>query len=465
MGYRVIKLTERQTADFWLSIEATYRIESLWELSSHAGLKARLQALPDTFAADVLSSPQNTPSFAFHISNMGICTLYINGTRNIAQALNQFGGWAAPLTPMPRGNASAAAFRAADVIMSYLDNYVVPIRNLKGFTIFGHSYGGAIAAAVASLQYPLTQVAANLITFGSPKPGDYEFVTSVYHSGTYRFLNDFDPVPTLPPNKVEAPSLYFFTPSLITDQWERYYSGPYGYCLNEIGILYKSGEAAQVGNDFGRDLALWAASPGSSQQQAHLLSSYRARLIKVVESIGFVPPLYVDDRIATTVGSALLRTVQQGLTLLSSRTSSNQSSPLQQFTTEVLNDPQSSLDNLFTDFQPVRQITLSLSAFGIPSPSLLPTGVSSMAKVPRIYKPYVQSSRGYANVTWMDQAISLQVRVGQAKTFAKKIGALLERIMSMDGIEADAFLTAFQLWVASAQAGAPPWVYPFPPHV
>jgi hypothetical protein len=59
----------------------------------------------------------------------------------------------------------------------------------------GHSLGGALAILAASI-YPAKAV----YTFGAPKTGDANFADSVKNAQIYRFENEHDIVPTVPPS-------------------------------------------------------------------------------------------------------------------------------------------------------------------------------------------------------------------------------------------------------------------------
>jgi pimeloyl-ACP methyl ester carboxylesterase len=81
------------------------------------------------------------------------------------------------------------------VFLKYAALKAIPI------VITGHSLGGAIATlAACDLQYQ-TGICPNLITFGAPKIGNEAWAVSVSKriKEQYRFVNKFDPVPTLPP--------------------------------------------------------------------------------------------------------------------------------------------------------------------------------------------------------------------------------------------------------------------------
>lgn len=59
----------------------------------------------------------------------------------------------------------------------------------------GHSLGGALAVLAAAR----VQAVQGVYTFGAPKVGDRKFADS-YQVPTYRFVNNKDPVPDLPPS-------------------------------------------------------------------------------------------------------------------------------------------------------------------------------------------------------------------------------------------------------------------------
>lgn len=86
--------------------------------------------------------------------------------------------------------------------------------------ITGHSLGGALAVlAAAMLHFVARQTIAGVYTYGQPRVGDPNFSTA-YDTGlksvTFRYVNDLDIVPHVPPVQLPGrPQLR--TPSAVTD--------------------------------------------------------------------------------------------------------------------------------------------------------------------------------------------------------------------------------------------------------
>lgn len=79
----------------------------------------------------------------------------------------------------------------------------------------GHSYGGALAQVLFVEVFGFgNPVNAEVVTFGSPKPGNIGWSASWTHQRTYRWINQDDNIVALPPHLGAAP---FYQLALDTD--------------------------------------------------------------------------------------------------------------------------------------------------------------------------------------------------------------------------------------------------------
>jgi triacylglycerol lipase len=87
--------------------------------------------------------------------------------------------------------------------------------------VTGHSLGGALAVlAAAVLTFQEKRHVTAVYTYGQPRVGDPAFSTAydaVLGSATFRYVNDFDIVPHVPPAQLPAPAPVVRLPSSVGD--------------------------------------------------------------------------------------------------------------------------------------------------------------------------------------------------------------------------------------------------------
>lgn len=93
----------------------------------------------------------------------------------------------------------------------------------------GHSYGGAVAALVAArVRLGNPDASIQLLTFGSPSPGDTRLIAILDRQiQQIHLANDGDPVPGLPPAPSDLANLAALLPGALLTLWGRF-SGLHG---------------------------------------------------------------------------------------------------------------------------------------------------------------------------------------------------------------------------------------------
>ena len=115
--------------------------------------------------------------------------------------------------------------------------------------VTGHSLGGALAVlAAAVLQFDLKRNVSAVYTYGQPRLGDPEFSAAfdaALGSVTFRYVNDLDIVPHVPPTRLpEEPT--FKPPSLAGDFLQTIANVPQEV-RESIETLFESDQFAHVG--------------------------------------------------------------------------------------------------------------------------------------------------------------------------------------------------------------------------
>jgi hypothetical protein len=167
----------------------------------------------------------------------------------------------------------------------------------RDWVLAGHSYGGGIAQTLAQL---LAQASATrsvqVLTFGSPRPGDADLADKLSRFTVRRLMNAGDHIPRWPPHVDEAPLLLASLPSQFASSWPLYTQPGGGLVLSSAGELYVAPLPPVV--PFAADLELGALVVGSQLFQAtpHSISAYQSRLALARSSSTGV-------RVGPTVGS------------------------------------------------------------------------------------------------------------------------------------------------------------------
>jgi len=102
--------------------------------------------------------------------------------------------------------------------------------------IFGHSLGGAIAIALASLLRPLNpRHDMHVVTFGSPRPGAQSAFNGLARVNLTRYMNIGDDVPRLPPRLLDLTDLSFLAVVDKLPFWSRFVHPFGGLALDALG--------------------------------------------------------------------------------------------------------------------------------------------------------------------------------------------------------------------------------------
>lgn len=108
---------------------------------------------------------------------------------------------------------------ASNVILDRMDAAGV---DYNGSVVFvGHSYGGAIASILA-FRVARNQLGprVQLLTFGSPKPGDERLIAGIDALPAVHLVNDFDPIPYVPPSGPELALILPIAPTVMVGRWQ-----------------------------------------------------------------------------------------------------------------------------------------------------------------------------------------------------------------------------------------------------
>lgn len=164
------------------------------------------------------------------------------------------------------------------------------IAGMQHVIFSGHSYGGCVAASLASI-YNFLFVDRDpwIITFGSPR-GSYDRGESALTGVRYvRWNRLLDPVPFMPPHAGEAPTMRNFAPATWTTNWSATNHAGQGITIAELGNTIMQELPNQAPNITEANLSGFIRTNDSVGAFAHAISSYE-------QDLEFIARFEAEDR-------------------------------------------------------------------------------------------------------------------------------------------------------------------------
>lgn len=237
--------------------------------------------LQSYYPSAVISRTPNTSSIfpGSLVAVIGTTTLVIiSGTTTPQQWATQ-GMWGTA-GPLSNGRFSTLAVwqQAATRISWRVDNAGADATG--PVVLVGHSYGGAVASIMAA-EYRLrsSERSIQLLTFGSPKPGDQRLVNLLGLVVQTHLVNDGDPVTFLPPSGPEMDLVSAVVPQAFFLRWQTW-QNPTGRV-----VLRSNGTRVDSPQPFPLYALLWrmaieaVAGTVPEPVTAHNMSEYVRRVI------------------------------------------------------------------------------------------------------------------------------------------------------------------------------------------
>ena len=163
----------------------------------------------------------------------------VTGVLTVADGLGVFAGSVLGPVPVSTWGAHSLSLDAARAILPFLP--VGSVFAPRDWVLTGHSYGGSIVCALAGLLVDSGLArSVNVLTFGSPRPGDAGQVTLLSRLPVRRYMTELDAVPRYPPHVDEAPALTLALPSPVARNFALFQQ-PYG------GVVLYAGGTARAG--------------------------------------------------------------------------------------------------------------------------------------------------------------------------------------------------------------------------
>jgi hypothetical protein len=335
----------------------------------------------------------------------GVSCLWICGTNNQDQAVAQALSYALASHSAPQGEVpNATWFSAARITRAALQS---PVGLRGSLLVCGHSYGGAIALAMALwLRQGISQRSIHVVTYGSPKPGDAAACAWLDRNIRHvRWVNFNDLVTLTPPSSSEAPAGSRLLGLVVGTQYNIWQQTNSGIRLRPGGQGEVGGPLVAVNKIVEADLFEWANSAKGALNSEHLPLTYAAR-IGQYSSLRFPPSRPQASAPATNDGFEGTHVIL-----------SNDAPPIS---------------------QEEEMPTVALNAEGF---------VRRLG--PGLYK-----------VAWMGRIIASFETHASAKGYVRQMKRLLVRTVTSDGVYPPAFVQSLTDFLNAAAAGGAGWDAP-----
>lgn len=145
--------------------------------------------------------------------------------------------------------------------------------------IFGHSYGGAVAYALANIMVSHSpRLVPRITTYGAPRFADYSFNPFFAQMVAARFFNEDDPVPFLPPHNNEDGVLNSVFPIGITSLYQSFCHWGEGSLIGNNAVIAAADNPPIGTFPASLNLVGWATQWMTAPSLGHRLSQYFQRL-------------------------------------------------------------------------------------------------------------------------------------------------------------------------------------------
>jgi len=170
--------------------------------------------------------------------------------------------------------------RLADLALDLRDEWITIGGVMRDRMFFvGHSFGGALSTALAACLYNTDRpLDTTIITFGAPRSGGSIFTGMMQHADVRRYMCNDDPVPLLPPGRLEVGNYVLTIHPNDLINWSRFCHLHGGCQVNLQGLLSASTTPGNVTVPQTISVARWIYSLARTVDHPHNLQTYITRL-------------------------------------------------------------------------------------------------------------------------------------------------------------------------------------------
>lgn len=201
------------------------------------------------------------------------------GTQTAAQLIEQAALFAAG--PVPIGGVGTINLYAS-AALDVLSRGIQPqgIGSIRRLVLVGHSLGGASMSVLGAFVRQLRpDLPIDILTFGSPKPGDAALARTQQQFSVVRVENDDDPIPFLPPSKRNLnPAAQAYLGSTIVANFGLFAVPRGRLTVFADGVTAGGGAVAGDVLEISDLTTAWAGDIGELPPAAHDIGEYLRRL-------------------------------------------------------------------------------------------------------------------------------------------------------------------------------------------
>jgi hypothetical protein len=247
--------------------------------------RTRLDAAVRAMGMDIISAmyiPQTNTRPAAYFADDGLVTfMAVDGAQTLEHGQSYIRCAHQSEFKVAKGWASdGLANFAYDLYQSWLaDGNIVRPR----MYLTGHSFGGAIATAfMARLINVDDPQKITLITFGAPKAGGSFMAAKTQHADIVRYMNVQDPIPILPPGRLEIGNFNISLGPGDIVHYSRFCHTVGGVSIATNGNLLPTTLSAPLSLPQAISLARWVYTLSVDQASPHSITSYISQLALAV---------------------------------------------------------------------------------------------------------------------------------------------------------------------------------------
>ncbi len=279
-----IELGENMNEAFWqrkplspaLNYDLTDLLSHLYDPDPVYSVRALLgPALTAGLSISYLQPTSVIPPTMMLTSSWGV-TILVGGTSGQAHLIELLQGWNnAMIGPDVDGGASGGFAHAARVIV---DTFGAPdIVQASNVYLVGHSYGGAVCQALASLLMNAFASIRGIWSYGSPRPGTTVLQGRIATLQHHRWYCDDDPVRWVPPHTDEVSLVGLFGNSSLAIGCNRQVQTATGYSLSGLGETVADPGEPTVLHAVGLSILTWVTGGNGFGSVNHALPEYKRR--------------------------------------------------------------------------------------------------------------------------------------------------------------------------------------------
>jgi len=251
-------------------------LSHMWDADPVYSIRALLgPAMTANLAISYLQPTSVIPPVMMLTSTWGV-TILVGGTSGQMHLTELLQGWNNPtIGPDAQFGASGGFAHAARVIVDTLGAPEILAGN--NLYLVGHSYGGAVCQALATLLMNAAAPIRGIWSYGAPRPGTMVLQRRIQTLNHHRWFNDDDPVRWIPPHSEEATIVDTLGRASLVIGANRQVQTSTGYMLTALGDMSPDAGEPTALHAVGLSIVNWCTDAYGFRSVNHAPTEYRRR--------------------------------------------------------------------------------------------------------------------------------------------------------------------------------------------